>query len=96
MRRYDYTSTITPVFNSQNIVFDYPLNLAEKWKIEVINSSYWFYFDNTLQLSDTNLPYSHGGIYFGGWASGDAGTFHYLFVRKYAASEPVTNVGAEM
>lgn len=42
------------------------------------------------------LPYPHGGIWFGGWATGDTGIFHYLFVRKYVASEPVAAVGAEI
>jgi hypothetical protein len=99
LRRFDYSAT-GAVSNSQNISYlPYPLNEAKKWKIVVkqdTGNSYWFYVDDTLKLSGTNLPYTHGGVWFGGWSTGDSGIFHYLFVRKYAASEPVAVVGAEI
>lgn len=98
LRRWDYSSTGV-VSNSQSIAYTYPLNTATKWKIVVkkdTSNSYWFYVDNILKLSGTNLPYTHGGIWFGGWSTGDTGIFNYLFVRKYAATEPVATVGAQI
>ena len=98
LRRWDYSS-IGEVSNAQNIAYTYPLNVATKWMIVVkkdTSNSYWFYVDNILNLSGTNLPYTHGGIWFGGWSTGDSGIFNYLFVRKYAVTEPVAAVETEM
>ncbi len=90
LRRFDYTVVGHPrgIINLQSKSCTYPLTIERMWEIKVKDHDYWFFLDNNFQLSEKNLPYSHGTIYFGGWSAGDSGEFKWIFVRKYASPEP--------
>jgi len=81
--------------NEQTQTFTYPTGVAKTWKIVVTDATYSFSFDGIEQLTATNLPYTHGNVTAGGWDTGDTGTFHWLRIRRYAATEPSVAIGAE-